>query len=162
MANAQMARKILDMIEKYPENFDMGTWISNIDSDIDRTFGIKYDGYTGYTGLTRTLQIVESDGKDTLNICDTTLCVSGWALALDGWQFNRYGTPTKDGQQFDSWVKTGMKILDITLYDAEVLFGTSDTRAVLALTQLAEGADIIDWDKVNDEDDDDDDEYDYC
>lgn len=163
MPNAAMARKILDITEKFPENFNMASWISYIDEDIDRTFGLSF---SDKGDRTQTLQIMELENGEELNICNTTLCVSGWAVALDGWEFNRYGSPKKEGETFVSWVVTGMRILDITKHDADVLFGTTEARAKLALAQLADGADVIDWNKVDDDDDSyDDEEYEedyYC
>lgn len=149
MPNAQMAGKILDMINKYPENFDMSTWISYISEDMNRMTDLSH---TDPLYRAQTLRIFELDDSEGLNICDTTLCVSGWAVALDGWEFNRYGTPKKDGEVFEGWIETGKKILDISQEDADILFGTTEIRAKIALGQLAQGAFSIDWDKVRDED----------
>lgn len=56
---ANLARRILDAIEQYPEAFDMDSWHGG-----------------------------RPIGPDDAPACGTTMCVAGWAAHLEGWTLN--------------------------------------------------------------------------
>ena len=137
MPNAALAQKILDMVTLRPETLDMGNW-----ADL---------GYSEDAEPLTALTIPLDTPVQEINVCDSTLCISGWALALTGWTIFRGRNPEKEGEDFRSWEVNGMLALGIDFEDASRLFFSSEPLALAVLRQLAGGAKFVDWDAAEDE-----------
>jgi hypothetical protein len=154
MANAEMAKRILKIIEKKPEAFSMWMWIDGFDSENVEEWDADLGDYVVPDDAPMTFRLdlqFDADGNplQEVNVCGSTLCVSGWAIALDGWTFSRdEELPSKNGKMLEDWTEEGQRILGLTYSDADILFGTSNYVAVRALQQIADGADHIDWDSA--------------
>jgi hypothetical protein len=153
MANALMAKRILRAIEANPYNFDMAFWVSIPWASWEETDYATWNGEEDEEGedsfaLTPLfIEAVNTDAaelpKEIGNVCGTTLCIAGWALALDGWELTRNDDEAfKKGEEFRGFFATGAEILDISTGEAERLFTLNDENAIIILTQIAEGEEI--------------------
>lgn len=107
---ANMARRILDAIETYPDSFDMDNWYFNIGGNPLR--------------------------PDQAPSCGTTLCVAGWAAHLSGWTLSN-GEAIKNGEKrYISDV--GAEALGLDDEASVNLFFGSDSAAREILEEMAD------------------------
>lgn len=122
--------------------------------------------------LERIFQEVDEQLEEEFS-CDTTLCVAGWALILNGYEIRRDRIPSKfipdlmttddytikDGKRHDIYEKAA-ELLKIGRDDAEKLFSDtlSNDQAVDALDYLSNGSQI-DWADICWDDEENRDEY---
>ena len=109
MANAELARRVLDAIWQNPEAFDMDTWHDSVDE----------------TPL---------DPNEDPS-CGTTMCVAGWTAHLTGWRV--WGSDaSKDGVQRDV-DDVAADALGLSKTDTAVLFYSTPWRAIEILEEMA-------------------------
>jgi len=107
--NHELSATILDKIQSYPENFNMGVWTSSY-NEVGRQF---YDGP------------VPGTAEAEVN-CETTFCIAGWAQLL-----------TRGRVTSSEARSTAIPALGITTEVADDLFYCEDDEAIEALELMS-------------------------
>lgn len=131
MANRELAQHILNQLEEKPYAHNQRWWFhKNRSSEA--------------TSVLMPGERVE---------CGTTLCVAGWAAYISGYMLTSYeGGITTATLPFGPQRQVpdiGRELLDLSEMDAYILFhNTSNEEAKMALEQIINGRDHIEWTDV--------------
>lgn len=105
---AEVAGAVLDMIEQYPDQFDMSTWFYRAKGSV----------------------LAPQEPVD----CGTTMCVAGWAAHLTGWTLR--GSLAHKGSQAEYIENVGREALGLDAH-TDGLFWASADDAIEVLREIA-------------------------
>lgn len=156
LTGAALAERIESIVSWRPDLHDQGYWFASYDDKNQRVFGdIKPEELP----LKDILREVDEQLEEE-HPCNTTLCVAGWAVVLNGYSLHR--VPRQSGENHFMWhfyaEKDGknfhidelaMELLGLDMQDAEKLFSEtiSNEQALEALEYIVNGI-PIDWDEI--------------
>lgn len=128
MANRDLAKLILEQLEEKPHTHNQQYWFRK-----DRS-GASVD------------TLMPGERVE----CGTTLCVAGWAAYMNGYMLTSYEkgitTATLPFGPQRQVPDVAQELLGISEMDAYILFhNTNNDEAIMALEQLVNGKDHIEW-----------------
>jgi len=168
LTGAELAERIESIVTWRPDLHDQDFWFKHYDDERKDT---RYGKVTPDELPLETLLQEVTEMREEPVSCNTTLCVAGWALVLNGYEIRRdkslsrytenvYITEDyalKDGQKFDIYDKAA-ELLGISAEDGDKLFSEiHNDQAVEALSAISNGnpiqwEDILDYDEEYDPD----------